>query len=109
MKEMDERLPSELRCSRLPWSPDLEHQSPAPAPNDSWAALVGTLEWSLCAHKDAPDDPPAFLLGLRDLANDEDISPFFRSYPSIRDAVVAAEAAHGMLLEQLRRKLLSKP
>jgi hypothetical protein len=106
---MDERLPIELRYSRLPWSPDLEHQSPAPAPNDSWAALVGTLEWSLCAHQDAPDDPPAFLLGLRDLGADEDVSPFFRAYPSIHDAVVAAEAAHDLLLEQLRRRLLGQP
>lgn len=104
---MDERLPAELRCSKLPWVPDLEHQSPAPAPNDSWAALVGTLEWSLTAHRDDPEEPPAFLLGLRDLAGDQDILSLFRAYPSLHDAVVAAEAAHELLLAQLRHSLTS--
>lgn len=103
---MDDRLPAELRHSRLPWTPDLEHQSPAPAPNDSWAALVGTLEWSLTVHRDSRDEPPAFLLGLRDLALEDDPGHSLRSYPSLRDAVVAAESAHDLLLEQLRQHLL---
>lgn len=105
---MDEHLPPELRRSRLPWSSDLEHQSPAPRPNDSWAAVVGTLEWSIVAHKDAHDDPPAFLLGLRDLALEEDVSHLFHAYPTLHDAVVAAEAVHDHLLEQLRRRI-SRP
>lgn len=101
---MDDRLPAPLRTSRLPWTPDLEHQSPAPAPNDSWAALVGTLEWSIITHDDPPD-PPSFLLGLRDIANEEDLQHLFQAYPSIHDAVTAAEATHSLLLEQLRRAI----
>ena len=103
---MDDHLPLDLRVSKLPWSPDLENQSPAPAPNDSWAAATGTLEWTLTAHQDAPGDPPAFLLGLRDIANDEDVQHVFQGYPSLHDAVVAAEAIHELLLEQLRQQLL---
>lgn len=102
---MDERLPLALRISRLPWSPDLEHQSPAPAPNDSWCALVGTLEWSIVVHKETLDEAPAFLLGLRDIAQEEDIGEHFTAYPSLHDAVVAAEALHQHLLEQLRARI----
>jgi len=100
-------LPAALENSRLPWTPDLEHQCAAPAPNDSWAALVGTLEWSITAHADNPSDPPDFLLGLRDIANDEDIQHVFRAYPSLHDATTAAEAVHDLLLTQLRQKLLA--
>ena len=102
---VDERLPAALRDSKLPWAPDLEHQSPAPAPNDSWCALVGTLEWSLHAHQDAPDAQPVYMLGLRDIARDEDLQHFFKSYPSPDLANSAAEAVHDMLLEQLRLAL----
>jgi len=104
---MDDRLPAVLKTSRLPWIPDLEHQCPAPANNDSWAALVGTLEWSIIAHQDNPLDPPVFLLGLRDLANDKDVQHVFRAYPSLHDACVGAEAVHDLLLTQLRQALLA--
>ena len=103
---MDSQLPTALANSRLPWAPDLEHQSSAPAPNDSWAALVGTLEWSITAHSDS-EAPPDFLLGLRDIANDEDIQHVFRAYPSLHDACIAAEAVHDLLLEQLKQRLRS--
>lgn len=102
---MDEFLPTPLRTSRLPWEADLEHQSAAPAPHDSWGASVGTLEWSITAYKDGPGEPPAFLLGLRDLAVEEDVQHLFQAYPSLHDAVVAAEAVHGILLGQLRTQL----
>ena len=103
---MDEHLPVALRNSRLPWTPDLEQQAPAPAPNDSWAALVGTLEWSIITHLDH-EEPPSFLLGLRDIANEEDFQHVFQAYPSILLAVTAAEAHHDLLLEQLRRAITS--
>lgn len=101
---MDDHLPAALRTSKLPWTPDLEHQAPAPAPNDSWAALVGTLEWSIIAHQDH-DEPPSFLLGLRDIVNEEDLEHLLQAYPTIHDAVTAAEATHALLLEQLRRAI----
>lgn len=98
---MDDRLPALLQASRLPWTPDLKHQSPAPAPNDSWAAVVGTLEWSILAHL-GPDKPPSFLLALRNVAPEEDVQHVLTAYPSLHDAVTAAEATHSLLLEQLR-------
>ena len=104
---MDDRLPAALRVSRLPWTPDLEYQSPAPRPHDSWCALVGTLEWSIVVHHDDTLEPPAFLLGLRDLALEEDIGHLFRAYPSLHDAVTAAESAHELLLSQLRTAITS--
>jgi hypothetical protein len=99
---MDPDLPAALRNSSLPWQADLEHSAPAPAPDDSWHALLGTLEWSIVAHRPGLGRSPEFLLGLRSLGEEDEVQGTW-TFHSLRDAVVAADAINDILLDQLRK------
>ena len=99
-------LPKPLQESRLPWKADLDDQSAAPGPLDSWHAITGTLEWSLGVCQDDPSAPPLFALNLRNLASDEEYAHIFRTYPSLSEAVQAAEDVLTNLLDQLQTALL---
>lgn len=102
--DVDQTLPEALRASRLPWVPDTTDQSSAPAPDDSWCAVVGTLEWSLLAHQAQGEELPDYILTLRDLSFDEELSEMWM-YNDVQTAAHVADAIHSTLLEQLRREL----
>jgi hypothetical protein len=102
---MDFSLPAPLHASRLPWAPDLEHQSAAPGPQDSWCAVTGSLEWSLVAHH---DPSPSFLLTLRELSS-PDSPHHLEEYSSLRDASVAADTLYSHLLNRLEQAVRSRP
>lgn len=105
---VDDLLPPVLRLSKLPWKPDHDDQTPVVRDDDSWHALVGTLEWSLVAHRDAPEHPLCFLLALRDIVRDEDCQLMLKTLPSLETASAHAEGAHDLMLEQLLLDLKPK-
>ena len=99
---MDDHLPAPLRDSKLPWEPDHEDQSGAPAPQDSWRAVVGSLEWSLIV---CGGSSTTFLLSLRALPQDEPHATW--DLPHVRDAAVVADAVHELLLSQVVKAIQS--